>query len=58
MMEEALQGEFRKQYLATIPLGHFGETIDIANAMLFLTSDMGKWITGQNLFVDGGITMT
>ena len=58
MMEEALQGEFRKQYLATIPLGHFGETIDIANAMLFLSSDMGKWITGQNLFVDGGITMT
>lgn len=58
MMEEALQGDFRKQYLASIPLGHFGETIDIANAMLFLTSDMGKWITGQNLFVDGGITMT
>ncbi|MEL7450767.1 MAG: SDR family oxidoreductase, partial [Pseudomonadota bacterium] len=58
MMEEALQGEFREKYLATIPLGHFGETIDIANAMLFLTSDMGKWITGQNLFVDGGITMT
>jgi NAD(P)-dependent dehydrogenase (short-subunit alcohol dehydrogenase family) len=58
MMEEALQGDFRKQYLATIPLGHFGETIDIANAMLFLTSDMGKWITGQNLFVDGGLTMS
>ncbi len=58
MMEEALQGDFRKQYLASIPLGHFGETIDIANAMLFLSSDMGKWITGQNLFVDGGITMT
>jgi NAD(P)-dependent dehydrogenase (short-subunit alcohol dehydrogenase family) len=57
MMEEALQGDLRKQYLASIPLGHFGETIDIANAMLFLVSDMGKWITGQALYVDGGITM-
>jgi NAD(P)-dependent dehydrogenase (short-subunit alcohol dehydrogenase family) len=35
------------------PLG-FGNTEDVANACLFLLSDASKWITGINLFVDGG----
>ena len=35
------------------PLG-FGTTEDVANACVFLLSDASKWITGINLFVDGG----
>ena len=35
------------------PLG-LGETEDIANACVFLLSDASKWITGQNLVIDGG----
>jgi len=35
------------------PLGA-GKTIDIANVCVFLCSDYSRWITGQNLVVDGG----
>ncbi|MBF58839.1 SDR family oxidoreductase [Vreelandella neptunia] len=37
-----------------IPLGHLGAPEDIANAMLFLGSDLAKYITGQTIIVDGG----
>ncbi len=37
------------------PLG-IGETMDVANAVIFLLSDAAKWITGTNLTVDGGYT--
>lgn len=36
------------------PLGRLGEPDDIANAALFLASDMAAWITGQTIVVDGG----
>jgi len=39
---------------STIPLGKLGETDDIANAVLFLASYESKYITGTELFVDGG----
>ena len=37
-----------------MPLRRLGEPADIANAALFLVSDLGSWITGQTLVVDGG----
>ncbi len=37
-----------------LPLGRIGEPEDVANAALFLASDLSGWITGQNLVVDGG----
>jgi 3-oxoacyl-[acyl-carrier protein] reductase len=39
---------------AAIPLGRRGSSDDIAGAVLFLLSDLGGWITGQVLAVDGG----
>jgi NAD(P)-dependent dehydrogenase (short-subunit alcohol dehydrogenase family) len=39
---------------ARMPLRRLGEPPDIANAALFLTSDLASWITGQTLVVDGG----
>ena len=38
------------------PLGRLGTTKDVANAMLFLASDMSSYITGTSLIVDGGYT--
>ncbi|MET0263069.1 MAG: SDR family oxidoreductase [Rariglobus sp.] len=40
---------------AAIPCGFFGEPADCAGAALLLCSDAGRYITGQNLFVDGGL---
>ncbi len=43
--------------LKNIPLGIFGEAVDIANAAAFLASDEARYITGQTLAVDGGMVM-
>jgi L-rhamnose 1-dehydrogenase len=38
-----------------IPLGRLGEPQDVANAVVFLASDMARYITGAALLVDGGL---
>lgn len=40
---------------AGIPLGHMGEAIDVAYAVLYLGSDESKYMTGSELTLDGGI---
>ncbi len=51
------EGEAADKYRAGIPLGRFGTAEDIANATLFLASDLSAYITGQVLGVDGGLYM-
>lgn len=41
---------------AQVPMGKMGDAWDVANAVLFLVSDEAKYITGQEIVVDGGIT--
>lgn len=41
-------------YSRGIPLGHLGEAVDIANAVLFLASDEARHVTGTEIVVDGG----
>lgn len=43
-----------QQLTARIPLGHWGEPSDIANAALFLASDASRYITGQIIVASGG----
>lgn len=51
------EGEQADKYKAGIPLGRFGTTEDIANVTLFLASELGAYITGQVISVDGGLYM-
>lgn len=46
----------RERAAATVPLPRVGEAQDIANGVLFLCSDAGNYITGQELVIDGGMT--
>ncbi|GAA2366651.1 SDR family oxidoreductase [Dactylosporangium salmoneum] len=43
-------------FLARIPLGRFGEPVDVAAAVAFLVGPMAGLITGHTLVVDGGWT--
>lgn len=58
LRDEADQlGEDEKKFLslaADRPLGRLGTPRDIANAVLFLASDLADWVTGANIVVDGG----
>ncbi|MEX0768368.1 MAG: SDR family oxidoreductase [Microthrixaceae bacterium] len=48
--------EKRQRRLVHIPMGRFGEPLEIANGALFLASEESSFMTGQSLLVDGGIT--
>jgi NAD(P)-dependent dehydrogenase (short-subunit alcohol dehydrogenase family) len=48
--------EKRQRRLVHIPMGRFGEAIEIARAALFLASDESSYLTGAAFTVDGGIT--
>jgi 3-oxoacyl-[acyl-carrier protein] reductase len=41
----------------TVPVGFLAVAEDISNAIVFLASDAARFITGQLLFVDGGVTL-
>lgn len=41
------------QALKRIPLGRFGQPVDIANAFVFMASDASAYVTGHTLVVDG-----
>lgn len=59
MMEKALGAmseEDMKKRIDGFPLG-LGDTTDISNACIYLLSDASRWVTGQNLIVDGGYTI-
>ena len=40
----------------TIPLKRIGKPIEVANAVMFLLSDLASYITGADLIIDGGKT--
>jgi NAD(P)-dependent dehydrogenase (short-subunit alcohol dehydrogenase family) len=48
--------EFVRKYTERVPLGRMAETEDLVGPLLFLASDASRYVTGQNLRVDGGIT--
>lgn len=56
-MTHALDEKSREQFLAGIPLRRLGEADEIAQACVFLGSDMSRYITGQIISVCGGLNM-
>ena len=56
-MTKVLPEAQREGMLAQVPLGRLGESEDIANAVLFLASGGGAYITGETLHVNGGMVM-
>lgn len=56
-MTEALSDKAKEALKAQIPLGRTGQTKDIANAVLFLASELSDYMTGQVISVDGGMNI-
>ncbi len=56
-MTDGLAEELKKTVQSQIPLASFGEADDIAAAVAFLASAEARYITGQVLTVDGGLSM-
>jgi 3-oxoacyl-[acyl-carrier protein] reductase len=53
--EGIIGSEFEDQLVKMTPLGRFGQPNDIAPVVVFLASDDARWITGETLFVTGGL---
>ncbi len=53
----ATREDFREAIIAATPLRRIARPDDVAGAVLFLASDWSRFVTGQVLFVDGGLVM-
>ena len=56
-MTSALPDEIREEWKKKIPLRRAGQTEDVANAALYLASNLSSYVTGQVIQVDGGMNM-
>jgi 3-oxoacyl-[acyl-carrier protein] reductase len=56
-MTQTLPAERKQALLANIPLGYLGTPRDIAETVAFLASEEARYITGQVITVDGGISL-
>ena len=56
-MTDKLDEKYKEAILSKIPSGRLGEIDDIANAVLFLSSNLSNYINGETLHVNGGMYM-
>ncbi len=50
-----IDSDFRKQIESQTPLGRIGKVEDIAPAVVFLASEDSSWVTGETLYISGGL---
>jgi NAD(P)-dependent dehydrogenase (short-subunit alcohol dehydrogenase family) len=51
---EAYRAQLNQDIAATIPLGRFGTSDEVAKAVLYLASDESRWTVGSEIVLDGG----
>jgi len=56
-MTDELSDDIKDSVVKNIPLGDFGVTEDISNLVLYLAGKQSRYITGQVIACDGGMTM-
>ncbi len=56
-MTHGLSEEATQKFLAQVPMNRSGKPEDVAGVVLFLVSDLAKYVTGQVINVDGGMVM-
>lgn len=56
-MNDCFNEQEKKEIINSIPMGRICKPEEIANAILFLSSDEARYITGQELVIDGGFTL-
>ena len=54
-LSEEQVDQWKKSVVSMVPVGRMGNPEEIAKAVLFLASDDSSYVTGIELFVDGGV---
>ncbi len=57
-MTDKINEDFKKILLSKIPAGNLGTGEDVANCVVFLASDLAKYINGETIHVNGGMYMS
>lgn len=55
--KDAMAGDKEAQLLKLIPYGRIGDPEDVANAVVWLASDLSDYVHGTTLFIDGGMSL-
>ena len=56
-MTDKIDDKFKEVIISKIPSARLGDPVDIANAVLFLSSDQSNYINGETIHVNGGMYM-
>lgn len=56
-MVDQLPEDKKKEYIKAVPMGRFADVGEVADVVSFLCSDDSKYITGQSIVVDGGLSL-
>ena len=56
-MESGQNETFKNKYSARVPLNRMGNANELLGALIYLASDASSYVSGQNIIVDGGLTV-